>query len=148
MEELTEERIIELVKDHFELEISTDIMNFENRDFMIYSESTADGYEVFIATHDPRNPSICEEVHYYDSDLSKIFTDQISYGDKSFYICDGIYEDCYFDEALVELFADVVEEVIQEAEDGEGNTNITKKEIEILKINHGLNAEEIEETVS
>ena len=146
--ELTEERIIKLVKDHFELEISNNIVDFENTDFMMYSESTADGYEVFVATHDSRNPSICEEVHYYDSDLSRIFTEQINYGDKTFYIDEGIYEDCYFDDALMELFAEVVEEIIQEAQDGESNTDITIGEIKYLTEEYGLEAEEIEETVS
>ena len=145
---LTEERIIKLVKDHFELEISTNIVDFENTDFMMYSESTADGYEVFVATHDSRNISICEEVHYYDGDLSRIFTEQINYGDPTFYIDEGISDDCYFDDALMELFAEVVEEIIQEAQDGESNTDITIEEIKYLTEEYDLEAEEIEETVS
>ena len=43
---ILEERMIELVKNHLEISISTDISDFENVDCHIYSESTADGYDV------------------------------------------------------------------------------------------------------
>lgn len=46
-------------------------------DFYIYTECTADGYEVFIATDDFRQINITEDVHYYDSDLSSILEEKI-----------------------------------------------------------------------
>ena len=67
---ILEERMIELVKNHLEISISTDISDFENVDCHIYSESTADGYDVYICTNDPSQPSICEDVYYYDNDLA------------------------------------------------------------------------------
>ena len=48
-------------------------------DFYIYSECTADGYEVFIATDDFRQINIAEDVHYYDSDLSGVLVESILY---------------------------------------------------------------------
>ena len=142
---ILEERMIELVKNHLEISISTDISDFENVDCHIYSESTADGYDVFICTNDVRQPSICEDVYYYDNDLADAFEDQIiRYGDKTFYICDGIYDDCYFDDKLLELFAENVEDIVQEAEDGVSDTDITLKEINLLKEEYGL-TEEVEE---
>ena len=145
---ITEERMIKLYKDYACIEISTNISDFENVDCHIYSESTADGYDVYVCTNNVRQPSICEDVYYYDSDLADAFEEQIRYGDSTFYICDGIYDDCYFNDKLLELFADNVEDIVQEAEDGISETDITLQEINILKEEHGLNEEEIEETVS
>ena len=53
--EILDSRLVELVKNHLEISISTDISNFENVDCTIYNESTADGYDVFVITNDPRN---------------------------------------------------------------------------------------------
>jgi len=66
--EILDSRLVELVKNHLEISISTDINNFENVDCTIYNESTADGYDVYVITNDPRNVSVCEEVYYYDHD--------------------------------------------------------------------------------
>jgi len=49
----------------------------EEADFYIYAESTADGYEIFVATQTPVSLNICEDVHYYDSDLSDVLLDLI-----------------------------------------------------------------------
>ncbi len=144
---MTEERMIQLYKEYACIEISTDISDFENVDCHIYSESTADGYDVYVCTTDVRQPSICEDVYYYDHDLTDAFDEQIRYGSKTFYICDGIYEDCYFNDKLLDLFSESVEDLIEEAENGSDETGITQDEINFLKEEHGLN-EEIEETVS
>ena len=134
--QMLEERMIELVKSHLELSISTNINDFDNVDCHIYSESTADGYDVYICTNDTRQPSICEDVYYYDSGLADAFREQVRYGDKTFYICEGIYEDCYFDDALLEMFSESVEDIIDNEE-----LNITEEEIKQLKNEHGLEEE-------
>jgi hypothetical protein len=85
-DQFPEDRMIKLYKDHAGINISTDISDFENVDCHIYSESTADGYDVFICTNDVRQPSICEDVYYYDNDLADAFEDQIRYGDKTYLI--------------------------------------------------------------
>ena len=135
--DMSEERMIELVKHHLEISISTDISDFENVDCHIYTESSADGYDLYICSNDPRNPSICEDVYYYDHDLAARFSDQIRWGDKTFYIDDGIYEDCYFDDTLLETFSENVEDIIENEE-----LNITLKEIEYLKEEYDLVEEE------
>ena len=134
---MPEERMIELVKNHLEISISTDISDFENVDCHIYSESTADGYDVYICTNNIRQPSICEDVYYYDNDLADRFRDQIRWGDKTFYIDDSIYEDCYFDDTLLEAFAENVEYIIENDE-----LNITIEEINYLKKEYELENEE------
>ena len=65
--EILDSRLVELVKNHLEISISTDISNFANVDCTIYNESTADGYDVYVITNDPRNVSVCEEVYWNGS---------------------------------------------------------------------------------
>ena len=136
---MLEERMIELVKNHLEISISTDISDFENNDCAIYNESTADGYDVFVVTNDPRNVSVCEEVYYYDHDLADQFHEQMRYGDRTFYVDGDIYNDCYFEDKLIELFAENVEDIIEDEE-----LDITKEEIEYLKEEYELEDETAE----
>ena len=136
--DMLEERMIELVKNHLEISISTDVSDFDNVDCMIYSESTADGYDVFVVTNDTRNVHVCENVFYYDHDLAEAFANQIAYGDRTFYIDNDIYVDCYFDDRLLELFSEHVDDIVENDE-----LDITIEEINYLK-----NEYEIEETDS
>ena len=136
---MLEERMVELVKNHLEILISTDINDFENVDCLIYNESTADGYDVYICTNDSRHPSICEDVYYYDHDLADAFEEQVRYGDQTFYIDDCVYEDCYFEDKLVEMFQEYAEEIIENDE-----LDITLEEINYLKEEYGI-TEEVED---
>ena len=130
-------RMIELVKNHLGLSISTDVSDFDNVDCHIYSESTADGYDVYVCTNNTRQPNICEDVYYYDNDLCNAFQDQVRYGERTFYICDSIYEDCYFDDTLVEMFVENVEDIVENDE-----LDITIEEINYLKKEYELEDEE------
>ncbi len=134
---MPEERMIELVKNHLEISISQDVSDFDNVDCHIYSESTADGYDVYMCTNNPSQPSICEDVYYYEHDLADAFQEQVRYGDKTFYVCDSIYEDCYFDDTLVEMFAENVEDIVENDE-----LDITIEEINYLKKEYELEDEE------
>ncbi len=135
--EMLEERMIELVKNHLEISISQDVSDFNNVDCHIYSESTADGYDVYMCTNNPDQPSICEDVYYYENDLPDAFRDQIRWGDRTFYICDSIYEDCYFDDTLLETFSEYVDDIVENDE-----LDITLEEIEYLKKEYELEDEE------
>ena len=145
-DQFSEERMIKLYKDWMDISISTDVMDFDNVDCMIYNESSADGYDLWVVTNDSRSPSVCEDVYYYDHDLPDAFEEQIRYGDKTFYICEYIYDDCYFNDKLVELFAENVEEIVKDAELGLGDLDITLKEINLLKEEYGLIDEEADST--
>ena len=136
---ILEERMIELVKNHLEISISTDISDFENNDCAIYTESSADGYDLYVVTNDSRHVSICENVFYYDHDIADQFSEQIRYGDRTFYIDDGIYEDCYIEDKLIELFAENVEDIIEDEE-----LDITLEEIAYLKEEYELEDETAE----
>jgi len=144
---MLESRMIELYKTHAGISISQDISDFENVDCHIYTESTADGYDVYVCTNNTRHVSICEDVYYYDNDLTNAFEEQIRYGDRTFYIDDYVYEDCYFDDKLVELFVEYIDDIIADAEDGNSETDITPEEIEYLKEEYGIE-EETEEADS
>ena len=133
-------RMIELVKNHLGLSISTNINDFDNVDCMIYNESSSDGYDLWVVTNDSRNVNICENVYYYDHDLANAFEDQVRWGDQTFYIDDCVYEDAYFDDKLIEMFSEHVEDIIEDDE-----LDITLEEINYLKEEYGI-GEETEET--
>ena len=110
---MEEKRMIEILKSQLGLTITTDISEFDKVDCTIYSESTADGYDVYILTNNPSNVSVCEDVYYYDHDISNGFEEQVRYGDTSFYIDDYIYEDCYMEDKLLEMFGEYVEDIVK-----------------------------------
>ena len=139
--DMLESRMIELIKNHLEISISQDVNDFDNVDCHIYSESTADGYDVHVCTNNPNRPSICEDVYYYEHDLADAFQEQVRYGDKTFYICDSIYEDCYFDDTLVEMFVEYVDDIVENDE-----LDITIEEINYLKKEYELEDEEANST--
>ena len=138
MLEIKDERIIELVKNHLGLSISTDLSDWSNVDCKVYNESTADGYDLWVVTNQENTPIICEDVYYYDHDIADAIREQIRYGDETFYIDEYIYEDCYIEQMLVELFVDHVENIIEDDE-----LDITLEEINYLKEEYGI-TEEVE----
>ena len=137
---LEEARLIELVKQHLELNISTDLNDWSNVDCRVYNETTADGYDLWVVTNQ-QDPIICEDVYYYDHDVADAVREQIRYGDTTFYIDECVYEDCYIDDMLLNIFADYAEDIISDAESGESETNITLKELQILKEEYDLEEE-------
>ena len=135
--EMPEERMVQLVIKHLALSISHDISDFDNVDCHFYNESTADGYDVYVCTNDTRHVSIMEDVYYYDHDLANAFEDRIRWGDRTFYIDQDIYDDCYLEDKLVELFGDNVEDIVENDE-----LDLTLGEINYLKEEYELVEEE------
>ena len=84
--------MLERIKNHFNFEI-TDSWN-KNPDMMFYTETTSDGYEVWIATDDDRHPSINEDVYYYESDWLEKMEDAMTDGMTIYFqeLNDGNYE--------------------------------------------------------
>ena len=64
-----------MVLDYYDVEFTDRFDN--NCGYYIYSESTRDGYEVYVASESVRNVCICEDVYYYDSDLHDALADAI-----------------------------------------------------------------------
>tara|TARA_R100000353_G_scaffold2293_1_gene3407 strand:+ start:1323 stop:1745 length:423 start_codon:yes stop_codon:yes gene_type:complete len=135
---MQEDRQIELVKNHLGLSISQNIDDWSNVDCRVYNESSADGYDLWVVTNQPNHPIICEDVYYYDHDIADAVREQIRYGDETFYIDECIYEDCYIDDMLIEVFHEFVEEIIENDE-----LDITLQEINYLKEEYGI-TEEVE----
>ena len=138
---LEEARLIELVKQHLELNISQDLSDWSNVDCRVYNEQTADGYDLWVVTNEQNHPVICEDVYYYDHDVAQAVREQIRYGDTTFYIDECVYEDCYINDMLLNMFADYAEDIISEAESGESDIDITLKELQILKEEYDLEEE-------
>ena len=134
------ERKVELVKEFYELDISHDVNDFDNVDCTVYNESSADGYDLFVITNDTKRVSICEDVYYYDHDLALRFNEHVRWGDKTFYIEEYLYDECYFEDHIAnEMFDDLVN----------GNdfsyfleiADITPQELEYLKEEYGIEDE-------
>ena len=112
------------VLDYYGVELTSEYI--EDAEFNIYEESTVDGYSVWIANYDSRQINICENVHYYDSDLGDALADAIKWSSGSddhpetFYVEDEYAN--YVDEAIDQLFVylsdmfgqEVIDELINE----------------------------------
>ena len=144
---LTEEKMIEIAKQKLGLEV-TDSFD-DSCDLYCYTENTVDGYEIWVLTQSTRSVNICENVYYYESDLASAVMEEIQYngGSETLLHMDSyLWDDLYMDDQMLEYFAEAVEDIIEDNdEEGYG---LTKAEIQELKDEHGLEAEEIEETVS
>ena len=81
---------------------------------------------MYVATDDTNNISVCEDIHYYDSDLADVLEEQIKYsnGDEEYpeiiYV-DDLYQD-FIDGAIENLFIylserfeeEIIDELIDE----------------------------------
>ena len=124
----------ESVLKHFGVEFTDDYSS--NADFYIYEESTADGYSVFVATHDQNVVNVNENVYYYDSDLGDALEEFIKYSNGSEDYPDIIFVDDlnqqFIDDAIVQLFEYLAErfeeDIIDELED-KGYKQINELEV-------------------
>ena len=91
---------------HYGYKLTDEWPNHNNADFFIYAESTQDGYEVYVATANPERINICEDVHYYDSELSDILAEAMRYGNGDTDYPETIYVD--------DLEADYVGQAMQD----------------------------------
>ena len=85
-------------------------------DYSIYAESTADGYEVWVATSgDGRDVCISEDVYYYDSDLSDPLYDAMMDYNELIYVDD--LDAYYVQDAIDRAWQDYVDDMAKEVED-------------------------------
>ena len=131
-EDLAKESVLK----HFNIELTDDYSS--SADFYVYEESTADGYSVFVATHDQSVVNVNENVYYYDSDLSGALVDFMKYSNGDEENPEVVYVDDlnqqFIDDALVQLFEYLAErfeeEIIDELTD-EGYEYENVNEIEV-----------------
>jgi len=102
------EHVRDVVLKHFDLEL-TDNWSPDCSHY-IYEENTADGYSVYISTHDINKINVNENVYYYDSNMCAAFKEAVydnDHGDVQFYL--GDIEADYIQDAINELYIDLVE---------------------------------------
>jgi len=124
-----------IVLDYLNTEIVDD---FEKGDFKVYSESTADGYEVYVATHDYQNVNINEDVYYYDSDLAETIMEVLE-EHYSVYMDEYLYDDIYMDDQFEEYFSEHVENIVSDSPD-----SFTEEELKFVKSEYLDEEEETE----
>ena len=134
--QINDDLVQESVLKHFNVEF-TDAYG-DSADFYIYEESTADGYSVFVATHDQNVVNVNENVYYYDSDLSGALEEFIKYSNGDEDNPEIIYVDDlhqhFIDDCMGQLFeylaARFEEEIIDELTDeGYGNRCFVSREV-------------------
>tara|TARA_R110002153_G_scaffold25138_1_gene79950 strand:- start:20 stop:457 length:438 start_codon:yes stop_codon:yes gene_type:complete len=143
---LEEEKMIKIAKQKLGLSITNDFS--DGADVYCYQESTADGYEVWVLTHDHRDVNVNENVYYYDHDIADELFDMITScsPECTLNIDEDTWNDLYMDDQMLEYFGDSIDDIIEDNdEEGYG---LTQAEIQDLTKEYGLDAEEIDETVS
>ncbi len=80
VDDTNEDIMLERIKNHFDFEITDGFNVRPYPEMMFYTETTADGYEVWIATDDDQRPSINEDVYYYESDWLEKMADAMTDG--------------------------------------------------------------------
>jgi len=85
-----------------------------------YPESTADGYEVYIASENDSNPYIGQDVYYYESDWFEKLPDAV-YDGLTIYVEEYAMGESAFTYAVEELYEELYEtkqtEIINELKD-------------------------------
>lgn len=127
-----------IVLQHLECELKSEMNDFDTCDVQCYTESTADGYDVYVLKYTSDEVSVCENIYYYDHDLAEQLMVYIK--DPyvtSVYIDDYLAEDLYLDDALEEYFTENVESII------EHNPELfTDEELKLLIDEYGIEIEE------
>ena len=110
--EIDQEDQKKMVLEYYDVELTDRFDN--NCGYYIYTESTRDGYEVWVATESMGNVCISEDVYYYDSDLHEALADGIKDELSPIYVDD---EDADFvDYAIEELYEYLYDRKLQEVE--------------------------------
>ncbi len=114
IEDLDQDTMLDILQNEYEFKL-TDEWN-RSPDYSIYAETTADGYEVWIATPgDGSNVCVGEDVHYYDGELSERLQEAMTDYNELIYVDD--LEADYVEDAIVSLYQDLCEEKEEEITD-------------------------------
>ena len=109
-----DENALDKIQEKYNFKL-TDSYNKEP-DYSIYTETTADGYEVYVATSgDGRNICINEDIHYYENDLADALYDAIFDYNELIYVDD--LDAYYVQDAIDRAWETYVEEMSKEIED-------------------------------
>ncbi len=122
-EDIDQEDMISIIEKEYDCKFTSDFNKWDEAVWYFFSESTVDGYEVFISTHDMRNYNIMENVYYYVndlySDLKQVIQESCNNGDPENYIYfsdPDYYQDYIFQDTIAELYIEYWNNKAQEAE--------------------------------
>lgn len=111
--DIEHDEALKVIQKHYDFEL-TDNWN-GTPDFSIYTETTADGYEVWVATTgDGRNVCINEDVHYYENDLNDKLAEAMTDYNKLIYVDD--LDSYYVQDAVTSVYDEYVNDIKQEVE--------------------------------
>ena len=145
--EPTHEKIIDAVKKYYGITIDENA--YQNADIYAFEETTADGYSVYVVTHDMKSICVSEDVYYYESDVPSAIMEMInnSNGDCTLYADQYFLDDIYFDDLLLEAFGDIAESIYDEIMNEDSDYGFDMAELQWLK-EEFTESEEINQTVS
>jgi hypothetical protein len=84
-------------------------------DWFFYTSTTCDDYEVFVAANHDGNPSLYDEVYYYESGWLDELGEQLRHGNTCY--CDASAIDSYeFEEVIEDLYETYWNEMKEEVE--------------------------------
>tara|TARA_A100001011_G_C14134715_1_gene767034 strand:- start:18 stop:467 length:450 start_codon:yes stop_codon:yes gene_type:complete len=143
----SDEKIIEAVKSYYGLKIDENA--YDSADVYAFEETTADGYSVYVVTHDMRSVCVSEDVHYYDHSVNSAIMEHVtnSNGYCTLYADQYFLDDIYFDDALLEEFGELADKIYDNIVNDEGDYGFDMAEILWLKEEY-TESEEINQTVS
>jgi hypothetical protein len=111
--ETSQEDRISKLRNNYSFEIVTD---WDKCDAYFYTDATADGYEIWIATEQEGNVCINEDVYYYETEWFEKLADYLRDGCRVY--VDSYSQDEYgFEEVIEALYEELYMEKYEEIED-------------------------------
>ena len=141
--EMEIERIKSIIHQYWGNENPLSDTDFDGMDYQCYSESTADGYEVYVLKPTRDEIVISENVHYYDSNLAEELFEVLLEG-QTVYIDSYLWDDLYMDDQYEEYWVDQLTNT-DELDGMFEDTDMTEEEFKYLKSEFGLDEEEEQE---
>ena len=112
-EDVSHDEALEAIQDHYEFELVDDWN--KTPDFSIYTETTADNYEVWVATSgDGSKVNIGEDVHYYENDLAEKLAEAMTDYNELIYVDD--LDSYYVQDAVTDVYDSYYNDLKQEVE--------------------------------
>ena len=106
------EEMQKIVCEYYDAEIKSD---YSYANMYFFTESTADGYEVYIATENERSPYFDQDVYYYDSQWLEKLADCIRDG-MTIQLHDMWWDEYGFEDAITEVYEDYWNDQKEEVE--------------------------------
>ena len=104
-----------IVNRYLQCEIKTEVNDFDECEMQCYTESTADGYDVYVLKYTQDTLSVCENIYYYDHDLAEQIMVSIDENKvDSIYIDEDLYDDIYLGDAFEEYFQNNVDGIVND----------------------------------